>query len=180
MAVMSRKPVVSLRPDSAKVYRFQQPGESAIAAQRLKKRLDCYQIDEVRLLLNGLFQAAECEIVVSDADRRESFCQRCDVLSPCQPVKLLDTLPGSRLAAFTGMGGGHQANIQRNRRRGEALYDAVVIFLLEVQESVVKSRFRIVAIQVERFFKMLRGRSIVALHIVKIGHPRAAAGGNWI
>src|SRR5262249_48768239 len=153
MAVMSRKPVVSLRPDSAwKVYRFQQPGESAIAAQRLKKRLDCYQIEEVRLVLNCLFPAVECEIVVSYADRRESFCQRGDVLSPCQPSKLLDTLPGLRLVALTRMGGGHQANVQRNRRRGEALYDTVVIFLLEVQESVVKSRFRIVAIQVERFF----------------------------
>src|SRR5215813_11458932 len=117
MAVMSRKPVVSLRPDSAKVYRFQQPGESAIAAQRLKKRLDCYQIDEVRLLLNGLFQAVECEIVVSNADRRESFCQRRDVLSLCQPAQLVEALPGSRLAASAGMRGGHQANFQRNRRR---------------------------------------------------------------
>jgi hypothetical protein len=40
-AVMRRKALVSLRSDSArKVYCFQQPGESAIAAQRLKKRLD--------------------------------------------------------------------------------------------------------------------------------------------
>ena len=97
MAVMSRKPLVSLRPDSArKVYCFQQPGESVITAQRVKKLLDGYQIDEVRLVLNGLFQAVECEIMVSYADRRESFCQRCDVLSPCQPAKLLDTLPSSQ------------------------------------------------------------------------------------
>src|SRR5215472_10743547 len=102
-------------------------------------------------MLNGLFQAVECEFMVSYADRRESSCQRCDVFARCQPAKLLDTIPGLRLAAFTGMGGGHQANIQWNRRRGEALYDAIVIFLLEAQESVVKSRFRIVMIQVEGF-----------------------------
>src|SRR5262249_11178033 len=118
MAVMSRKPVVSLRPDSAKVYRFQQPGESAIAAQRLKKRLDCYQIDEVRLLLNGIFQAVECEILVSNADRRESFCHGGDGMSLFEAAQVVDALPGSRLAAFAGMGGGHQANVQRNWRRG--------------------------------------------------------------
>ena len=59
-----------------------------ITAQRVKKRLDGYQIDEVRLVLNGLFQAVECEIMVSYADRRKSFCQRCDVLSPCQPASV--------------------------------------------------------------------------------------------
>ena len=58
---------------------LQQSGESAVDAQRVKKRLDSYQIDEVRFLLNRFFQAVECEIVVSSADSPEGLCQRWDV-----------------------------------------------------------------------------------------------------
>src|ERR1700750_1584731 len=112
-------------------------------------------------MLNGFFETVECEIVVSHTDRRESFCQRCNVLLRCQLPKLLKTISSSRLVAFTGIGGGHQANVQRNRRKRETLYVGVVIFLLEVQESVVESRLRIIPIQVKRVFEMLCGCSII-------------------
>ena len=51
---------------------------------------------------------------MNETDRRESFCQRRDVLFPCQPPKLLEALSSSRLVAFTGIGGGPQANVQRS------------------------------------------------------------------
>ena len=64
---MSRKPVVSLRPDSGpKVYCL----ENRLSLRSgSKKQLDSYQLGEVRFVLNCLFQAVEREIVVSYADR---------------------------------------------------------------------------------------------------------------
>ena len=78
----------------------------------MKKRLDRQQIHKVCLVVDCFVQALECEIEVSHPDCSEAFCQRSDVLPGCELMKPFDTFPGSRVAAFLGMGCGKQPDIQ--------------------------------------------------------------------
>ena len=78
----------------------------------MKKRLDRQEIYEVCFVVDRFIQALKRQIEISHPDCSEAFCQRSDVLPGCELMKPFDTFPGSREAAFLGMGCGKQPDIQ--------------------------------------------------------------------
>ena len=71
-------------------------------------------------------------------------------------MKFLDTFRQLAIALFfLGIGCGKQADIHRRSGRRETLCYRVVTLLLEMQESLIEPRFRIVAIQLERLSKQM-------------------------
>lgn len=178
---MPRKPCVSLRhglrsQSVRQVELFQKPGKSVVSVKRLKKWLDRQQIYEVCFVVDRFIQAPECQIRISHPDRGKTFCQWGNVLPACKLMKFFDTFARSLKAAHLGMGRGQQADIQWEIRTRQALYDLVVALLPEVQESFIQSRFRVVAIQLERLPEKLCSRGIISLYVVQISHAGAVAG----
>src|SRR5450755_3223742 len=101
VAVISRKPSVSLRPSSVRqIQSFQELGEPAVSPERAKKRLDPQQVNEVCLVLDRFIKALKCEIEVSHSDGSECLCQGCDVARQRAFTKLFDTFVRSRQAAL--------------------------------------------------------------------------------
>src|SRR5579862_651200 len=128
----------------------------------MKERLDGQQVHEVGFMFDRIVETLEGKIEIFHSECGESLCQGCDVLPGGELMESLDSFFGSRAAASLGMGCGKQADIQRRNRRGQRLYYRFVSLLSDMQESCIQSRFRIVAIQLERPPDLLSGRLVVS------------------
>ena len=142
----------------------------------MKKRFDRQHIHKVGFVVDRFVQALECQIEVSHPDCSETLCQWSDVLLARELMQSLDTFLGSRKSAFPGVGCGKQTDIQWRGGRRETLYRRVEMPKLEVQESFIQSRIRIVAIQLDRLPEMFCRYLILFLYVMKISHPHAVAG----
>ena len=80
-----------------------------IVSERLKKRLDRQQIDDICFVIDRFIEALECQIEIFHSDRCQSFGQRSNVLPRCQPAQLFDAFLSLKPVTLPRISCGQQA-----------------------------------------------------------------------